>query len=47
MRQGVFMVRLIASEYGTAAKVRVIIKSQDHQDIWDTVGVPGNIIQAS
>jgi CTP-dependent riboflavin kinase len=31
---------------GTAAKVRVIIQSQDEKDIWSTIGVSENIIEA-
>ena len=32
---------------GTAAKVRVLIESQDNNDSWTTVGVHENIIEAS
>jgi len=32
---------------GTAAKVRVLIQSQDETDSWWTVGVSENIIEAS
>jgi 2-isopropylmalate synthase len=32
---------------GTAAKVRVLIQSQDEKDSWTTVGVSENIIEAS
>jgi 2-isopropylmalate synthase len=32
---------------GTAAKVRVLIESQDEHDSWTTVGVHENIIEAS
>lgn len=42
-----FKVRVIDPRDGTAAKVRVIIQSQDKQDIWGTVGVSENIIEAS
>ncbi|MEE9200033.1 MAG: citramalate synthase [Candidatus Brocadiales bacterium] len=42
-----FKVRVIDPKDGTAAKVRVIIQSQDKQDIWGTVGVSENIIEAS
>ncbi|MFQ5863386.1 MAG: citramalate synthase [Candidatus Brocadiales bacterium] len=42
-----FKVRVIDPKDGTAAKVRVIIQSQDQQDIWGTVGVSENIIEAS
>ncbi len=42
-----FKVRVIDPKDGTAARVRVIIQSQDEQDIWGTVGVSENIIEAS
>ncbi|MGR3310928.1 MAG: citramalate synthase [Candidatus Brocadiales bacterium] len=42
-----YKVRVIESQRGTAAKVRVIIQSRDHQDIWSTVGVSENIVDAS
>ena len=42
-----YKVRVIDSKAGTAAKVRVLIESQDKQDSWTTVGVHENIIQAS
>ncbi|MCQ4574312.1 MAG: citramalate synthase [Candidatus Brocadiales bacterium] len=42
-----FKVRVINPKDGTAARVRVIIQSQDEQDIWGTVGVSENIIEAS
>ncbi len=42
-----FKVRVIDPKDGTAAKVRVIIQSRDQQDIWGTVGVSENIIEAS
>jgi len=42
-----FKVRVIDPRGGTAAKVRVVIQSQDQQDIWGTVGVSENIIEAS
>jgi 2-isopropylmalate synthase len=32
---------------GTAAKVRVLIESKDDRDMWGTVGVSENIIEAS
>jgi 2-isopropylmalate synthase len=32
---------------GTAAKVRVLIQSQDQDETWSTVGVHENIIEAS
>jgi 2-isopropylmalate synthase len=42
-----FKVRVIEGSDGTAAKVRVKIESRDSQDIWTTVGVSENIIEAS
>ena len=42
-----YKVRVINSEAATAACVRVIIESRDDQDIWGTVGVNENIIEAS
>ncbi len=42
-----YKVRVIDSKEGTAAKVRVIIQTQDHQDLWGTIGVSENIIEAS
>ena len=35
------------SSDGTAARVRVLIESSDGQDVWGTVGVSENIIEAS
>ncbi len=42
-----FKVRVLESQAGTAARVRVLIQSQDTQDSWWTVGVSENIIEAS
>ncbi|MBF0384651.1 MAG: citramalate synthase [Candidatus Omnitrophica bacterium] len=42
-----YKVRVIDSKEGTAAKVRVLIESQDSTDSWTTVGVHENIIEAS
>ena len=42
-----YKVRVINSEAGTAAGVRVVIESRDHDDVWGTVGVSENIIEAS
>ena len=42
-----FKVRVINSEAATAAGVRVVIESQDDDDVWGTVGVSENIIEAS
>jgi 2-isopropylmalate synthase len=42
-----YKVRVINSAEGTAAKVRVVIESRDELDVWSTVGVSENIIEAS
>ena len=42
-----FKVRVLDEKAGTAAKVRVLIQSQDEKDSWATVGVSENIIEAS
>ncbi|VAX40591.1 (R)-citramalate synthase [hydrothermal vent metagenome] len=42
-----YKVRVINSTEGTAARVRVVIESKDHENIWSTVGVSENIIEAS
>ncbi len=42
-----YKVRVLSSADGTAAKVRVLIESSDGDDVWGTVGVSGNIIEAS
>jgi 2-isopropylmalate synthase len=42
-----YKVRVINSEAGTAAGVRVIIESRDAHDTWGTVGVSENVIEAS
>lgn len=42
-----FKVRVLDEKAGTAARVRVLIQSQDENDSWGTVGVSGNIIEAS
>ena len=42
-----YKVRVINSEAGTAAGVRVVIESRDENDVWGTVGVSENIIEAS
>jgi 2-isopropylmalate synthase len=40
-------VRVINSTEGTAARVRVVIQSRDPEEVWSTVGVSENIIEAS
>jgi len=47
MRLVDFKVRVIDGRDGTAAKVRVLIESRDHDDIWSTIGVSEDIIEAS
>ena len=47
MRLVDFKVRVIEARDGTAAKVRVRIESRDTQEIWTTIGVSENIIEAS
>lgn len=42
-----FKVRVIDGTEGTAAKVRVLIETKDKKDIWTTVGVSENVIEAS
>lgn len=47
MRLVDYKVRVVNPTAGTAARVRVIIESRDQRDIWSTVGVSENIIEAS
>ncbi|MCP3695323.1 MAG: citramalate synthase [Planctomycetaceae bacterium] len=47
MRLVDYKVRVVNSEAGTAARIRVIIESADQDDVWGTVGVSDNIIEAS
>lgn len=42
-----YKVRVINSAEGTAARVRVVIESRDEKDVWSTVGVSENVIEAS
>jgi 2-isopropylmalate synthase len=42
-----YKVRVLDSREGAAAKVRVLIESQDDHDSWTTMGVHENIIEAS
>ena len=42
-----FKVRVIDGREGTAAKVRVLIESRDQDEIWSTIGVSEDIIEAS
>ncbi len=47
MRLVDFKVRVIDGRDATAAKVRVIIESRDHEHVWNTIGVSSDIIEAS
>ena len=42
-----YKVRVVNAKEGTAARVRVVIESRDQHDVWGTVGVSENIIEAS
>jgi 2-isopropylmalate synthase len=42
-----YKVRVLDEKEGTAAKVRVLVQSQDKTDSWWTIGVSENIIDAS
>ena len=42
-----YKVRVINARAGTAARVRVVIESKDHNALWGTVGVSENVIEAS
>lgn len=42
-----YKVRVVNSKEGTAARVRVVIESQDDIALWGTVGVSENVIEAS
>jgi 2-isopropylmalate synthase len=42
-----YKVRVINARAGTAARVRVVIESRDEHDVWGTVGVSENVIEAS
>jgi 2-isopropylmalate synthase len=42
-----YKVRVVNARAGTAARVRVVIESRDERDVWGTVGVSENIIEAS
>ena len=47
MRLVDFKVRVIDGSHGTAARVRVLIDSRDQDQIWSTIGVSEDIIEAS
>lgn len=42
-----YKVRVVNSEAGSAARIRVVIESKDDNAVWGTVGVSENIIEAS
>lgn len=42
-----FKVRVLDAKQGSAAKVRVLIQSADRKSTWGTVGVSGNMLEAS
>lgn len=42
-----FKVRVVNVREGTAAKVRTIVESADHEGPWSTIGVSTNMIEAS
>lgn len=42
-----FKVRVVNTQEGTAARVRVLIESADEEQSWSTVGVSTNVIEAS
>ncbi|MFZ5759788.1 MAG: citramalate synthase [Thermodesulfobacteriota bacterium] len=42
-----YRVRVLASEHGTGARVRVLIESRDKESEWGTVGVSHDILEAS
>ena len=42
-----YKVRVVNAREGTAARVRVVIESRDDGNVWGTVGVSENIIEAS
>ena len=39
--------RVLDPGKGTAAKVRVLINWTDHKDVWTTVGVSDDVLEAS
>jgi len=42
-----YKVRIMAGKHGTDAVTRVLIETSDKQREWTTVGVHGNVIEAS
>ena len=42
-----YKVRVVNARAGTAGRVRVVIESREGEDVWGTVGVSENVIEAS
>ena len=42
-----FKVRIVEGSEGTAARVKVLLESRDEEEMWSTIGVSENIIEAS
>ncbi len=42
-----YKVRILDSNLGAASRTRVLIESGDENDIWGTVGVSDNVVDAS
>jgi 2-isopropylmalate synthase len=42
-----FKVRIVEGSEGTAAKVKVLLDSRDSEEVWSTIGVSENVIEAS
>ncbi len=42
-----FKVRIVEGSEGTAARVKVLLDSRDGEELWSTIGVSENIIEAS
>jgi 2-isopropylmalate synthase len=42
-----FKVRIVEGSEGTAARVKVLLDSRDGKEVWSTIGVSENIIEAS
>jgi 2-isopropylmalate synthase len=42
-----FKVRIVEGSEGTAALVKVLIDTRDEDEVWSTIGVSENVIEAS
>jgi hypothetical protein len=42
-----YKVRILEAEAGTDAVTRVLVSSTDGHEVWDTVGVHANVVEAS